>query len=48
MEARKEQDEGLKMVDHKISTITQYHFGLQACNTLSVSLGGAKGFQIVH
>ena len=46
--AKKEQSKLLKMVDQEISTATHYIFGLQVCNTISISLGGAKGFQFVH
>ena len=48
MDAKEEQSEGLKMVEQEISTATHHIFVLQVCNTITISLGGAKGFQFVH
>ena len=47
MDAKKEQSKGLKLMDQEISTATLDIFDLRACNTVSISLGGAKGFQFV-
>ena len=38
---------GLKMVGHEMFSYILSHFGLLACNSNSISLGGAKGFQFV-